>query len=178
MTESGAIRPSHHHNSRPITSLPFKPQGTKTLKGIYDSRPHFSKTIPSSNHELTVNSPSVITTTIIMASRRIVSTEKSILEKDDSIGASPAASEKSNISPAVPADVIIKLLAFTLAMIVVPIGSYYATVNTLFKGNSTFAGALAAIMANVVLVAYVIVAYNEDQSEQLEEKKKDTKKQR
>jgi vacuolar ATPase assembly integral membrane protein VMA21 len=33
-------------------------------------------------------------------------------------------------------------------------------------------------MANVVLVAYVIVAYNEDQSEQLEEKKKDTKKQR
>lgn len=37
-----------------------------------------------------------------MATRRIVSTEKSILEKDDSIGASPAAGEKSNISPAVP----------------------------------------------------------------------------
>ncbi|KAI4598572.1 hypothetical protein LQW54_003641 [Pestalotiopsis sp. IQ-011] len=107
-----------------------------------------------------------------MATRRIVSTEKTLLEKDDSIGASPAAGEKSNISPAVPTDVIVKLLAFTLAMIVVPIGSYYATVNTLFRG------ALAAIMANVVLIAYVVVAYNEDQSEQLDEKKKDTKKQR
>lgn len=32
-------------------------------------------------------------------------------------------------------DVILKLLAFTLAMIVVPIGSYFATVNTVFKGK-------------------------------------------
>jgi hypothetical protein len=43
-----------------------------------------------------------------------------------------------------------------------------------YKGNSTYAGALAAIMANVVLVGYVIVAMKEDQSDQLaEEKKKD-----
>lgn len=32
-------------------------------------------------------------------------------------------------------DVIVKLLAFTFAMIVVPIGSYFATVNTVFKGE-------------------------------------------
>jgi hypothetical protein len=32
-------------------------------------------------------------------------------------------------------------------------------------GNSTFAGATAAIMANVVLVAYIVVAMREDQSE-------------
>jgi vacuolar ATPase assembly integral membrane protein VMA21 len=34
------------------------------------------------------------------------------------------------------------------------------------QGNSTYAGALAAVMANVVLVAYVVVAMQEDQSEQ------------
>lgn len=33
---------------------------------------------------------------------------------------------------------IIKLLAFTFAMIVVPIGSYFATVNTVFGGKISF----------------------------------------
>ena len=70
-------------------------------------------------------------------------------------------------------------------MIVAPIGSYFLTVDMVFggitplclchghnrltddiKGNSTYAGALAAIVANVVLVGYVIVAMREDQSEQ------------
>ncbi|KAJ9157471.1 hypothetical protein NKR23_g557 [Pleurostoma richardsiae] len=113
-----------------------------------------------------------------MATRRIVSSEKTILEKDDHIGSSPAAGEQSSIAPAVPTDVIVKLLAFTLAMIVVPIGSYYLTVNTIFRGNSTFAGATAAIMANVVLIAYVVVAMREDQSEQLESKAGEKKKDR
>ncbi|KAK4240013.1 hypothetical protein C8A03DRAFT_13595 [Achaetomium macrosporum] len=101
-----------------------------------------------------------------MATRRIISQEKTLLEKDDSIGSSPAASEKSNITPAVPISVIIKLLAFTLGMIVIPIGSYFLTVDTVFKGNSTYAGALAAIMANAVLIGYIFVAMAEDQSEQ------------
>jgi len=100
-----------------------------------------------------------------MATRRIIAQEKTLLEKDDSIGASPAASEKSNISPAVPASVIVKLLAFTFAMAVVPIGSYFVTVNTVFQGNSTLAGTLAAVMANVVLISYIVVAMREDQSE-------------
>ncbi|KAF4913945.1 Vacuolar ATPase assembly integral membrane protein VMA21 [Colletotrichum viniferum] len=111
-----------------------------------------------------------------MATRRIVASEKTILEKDDSVGASPAAGEKSNITPAVPTDVIMKLLGFTLAMIVMPIGTYFATVDFLFKGNSTFAGGLAAVVANVVLITYVIVAMKEDQSDQLgdwKEAKKD-----
>ncbi|ROV97621.1 hypothetical protein VSDG_04628 [Cytospora chrysosperma] len=112
-----------------------------------------------------------------MASRRIISDEKTILEKDDNVGSSPAADQQSNIAPAVPMDVIAKLLAFTFAMIVMPIGSYFATVNTVFKGNSTFAGATAAIMANVVLIAYVIVAMREDQSDE-NGQKKETKKDR
>ncbi|EXF75481.1 vacuolar ATPase assembly integral membrane protein vma21 [Colletotrichum fioriniae] len=110
-----------------------------------------------------------------MATRRIVASEKTILEKDDVVGASPAAGDKSNIAPAVPMDVILKLLGFTLAMIVLPIGTYFATVDFLFKGNSTFAGALAAVMANVVLISYVIVAMKEDQSDQLEAKKQGKK---
>ncbi|KAK7745352.1 vacuolar ATPase assembly integral membrane protein vma21 [Cytospora paraplurivora] len=101
-----------------------------------------------------------------MATQRIISSEKTILDKDDTVGSSPAADQRSSIAPAVPTDVIIKLLAFTFAMIVVPIGSYFVTVNTVFNGNSTWAGATAAIMANVVLVAYVIVAMREDQGDQ------------
>ncbi|KAK4147694.1 uncharacterized protein C8A04DRAFT_24241 [Dichotomopilus funicola] len=101
-----------------------------------------------------------------MATRRIISEEKTLLEKDDSIGSSPAAGEKSDTSPAVPASVIIKLLAFTLGMIIIPISSYFLTVNSVFNGNSTYAGALAAIMANAVLIGYIFVAMAEDQSDQ------------
>ncbi|KJR85764.1 uncharacterized protein SPSK_09949 [Sporothrix schenckii 1099-18] len=129
-----------------------------------------------------------------MATRRLAEGEKTILEKDDTVGASPPAGEKSNIAPAVPQyvaavpeprgcyssllvmHVILKLLGFTFTMIVAPIGSYFATVDVLFKGNSTYAGALAAIVANVVLLAYVVVAFYEDQSDQLAEK--ETKKER
>jgi hypothetical protein len=68
-------------------------------------------------------------------------------------------------------------------MIVIPIGSYFLTVNTIFQGmkspyiffialqridpagNSTWAGAVAALLANVVLLGYVIVAMNEDKSD-------------
>jgi hypothetical protein len=42
-------------------------------------------------------------------------------------------------------------------------------------GNSTFAGATAAIMANIVLVAYVVVAMREDQSEAIEAAEKEKK---
>lgn len=88
---------------------------------------------------------------------------------------------------------IYKLLGFTLGMICIPIGSYFASVNVVFggrtdyypclgvlralradilPGNATYAGAFAAIMANVVLVAYIIVAMKEDQSDRLEAESK------
>ncbi|KAI1176841.1 hypothetical protein F4777DRAFT_544482 [Nemania sp. FL0916] len=111
-----------------------------------------------------------------MTSRRIISSEKTILDKDDDdLQPTPGGSGSSSTAPAVPMDVIVKLLAFTLAMIVIPIGSYFVTLNTIFGGNTTYAGALAAILANVVLVGYVIVAMNEDQSDQLEAEKKKKK---
>ncbi|KAI1043707.1 hypothetical protein LB505_003699 [Fusarium chuoi] len=103
-----------------------------------------------------------------MATRRIIATEKTFLDKDDPVD------EHSNTAPAVPSQVIYKLLAFTFAMIVVPIGSYFLTVNTVFRGNSSLAGGLAAVLANVVLVGYIIVAMKEDQSDkQKPESKKD-----
>ena len=42
-------------------------------------------------------------------------------------------------------------------------------------GNATFAGATAAIMANIVLIAYVVMAMKEDQSERLEEEERKKK---
>ncbi|EKV16552.1 Vacuolar ATPase assembly integral membrane protein VMA21 [Penicillium digitatum PHI26] len=41
----------------------------------------------------------------------------------------------SDVAPAVPADVIYKLLGFTAAMIAGPIGMYFLTVNSIFRGE-------------------------------------------
>lgn len=122
-----------------------------------------------------------------MTSRRPNASEKT----------APAAPESSQAT--VPKSVVAKLLGFTFAMVTVPIGSYFLTVDTIFKGtlrsphpclplfltpanayplgNSSLAGGLAALLANVVLVGYVIAAMNEDQKDlrtgKIEETKKD-----
>ena len=81
-------------------------------------------------------------------------------------------------------------------MVFGPIGIYFLTVNTVFRGqiqmtsislfkaprlihvlgNSTFAGIAAAIAANVVLFAYIYVAWLEDQGDQKEANKAKSKK--
>lgn len=83
-------------------------------------------------------------------------------------------------------------MSFTFAMITLPIGTYFFTVNFVFRGscltkpnantrhlpsagNATYAGALAALMANVVLIAYVVMAFKDDQAEQAEEAEKSKK---
>ncbi|KUL88324.1 hypothetical protein ZTR_04924 [Talaromyces verruculosus] len=78
----------------------------------------------------------------------------------------------SDISPAVPVETIYKLLAFTFAMICGPLAAYFLSVKTFFAGNSTLAGALAALIANVVLVAYVVVAWQEDKEDQAKKREK------
>jgi len=94
--------------------------------------------------------------------------------------------------------VIYKLLAFTAAMVFGPISIYFLTVNTIFRGqfrngflfacsncsprliyvlgNSTFAGIAAAVTANVVLFAYIYVAWLEDQGDKKEADKAKSKK--
>lgn len=76
----------------------------------------------------------------------------------------------SDTTPSVSSSVIRTLLAFTAAMVVFPIGSYFVAVNTIFRGNATFAGGFAALIANVVLVGYVIVAWRDDLADQTERK--------
>ncbi|RMD40084.1 hypothetical protein DV735_g5064, partial [Chaetothyriales sp. CBS 134920] len=81
----------------------------------------------------------------------------------------------SDVTPAVPLSVILKLLGFTFAMIVVPLGSFFFTREYVFNGSAIYSGAFAALMANVVLIGYVIVAVLEDQGDQkaVQETKKD-----
>lgn len=56
-------------------------------------------------------------------------------------------------------------------MFAAPISLYFATLNNVFGGNSTYAGILAAATANVVLIGYIVVAVMEDQGDQAEGKK-------
>ncbi|KIW19723.1 hypothetical protein PV08_00297 [Exophiala spinifera] len=104
-----------------------------------------------------------------MATRRIFASEKTVTEGQ---GGPSTADQVSDTSPAVPAHVIYKLLFFTAAMVCVPIGSYFVTLHTIFGGKAVWAGAFAAIMANVVLIAYIVVAMREDQSEKAEAENK------
>jgi vacuolar ATPase assembly integral membrane protein VMA21 len=103
--------------------------------------------------------------------QRAPRTEKSASSVSSSISSLDAG--PSDIRPAVASSVIYKLLIFTLAMVTVPLGAYFLSVRTVFEGNPTFAGGLAALMANVVLIAYIFVAVRDDQAEQEERSKKD-----
>ncbi|KAJ4402929.1 vacuolar ATPase assembly integral membrane protein vma21 [Didymella pomorum] len=126
-----------------------------------------------------------------MTTRRIINDEKTSLDYDGRGAPGP-----SNTSPAVPSGVIFKLMSFTFAMITLPIGTYFFTNAYVFNGNddlsvwtassiitplthsgnATYAGGLAALMANVVLIGYVIMAFMDDQKELAEEAEASKKK--
>lgn len=76
-------------------------------------------------------------------------------------------SEKSNppapARPDIPQRVVKKLLIFSLAMIILPLLSFF--VVRALGASSVWSGGIAALVANLVLVGYVIVAFTEDLSE-------------
>lgn len=57
--------------------------------------------------------------------------------------------------------VVQKLMFFTGAMIILPIVTFFLC-QYLFNNNSIVSGGVAALMANVVLIGYVVVAFMED----------------
>ncbi|KAK9239242.1 hypothetical protein V1525DRAFT_56750 [Lipomyces kononenkoae] len=79
----------------------------------------------------------------------------------------------------VPPNVIKALAIFTIAMVTAPLSSFYISLNYIFDGNRQWAGLVAALVANVVVIGYVMFAWNEDgmlsnasKSEEGEETKK------
>ncbi|OJD24135.1 vacuolar ATPase assembly integral membrane protein VMA21 [Blastomyces percursus] len=102
-----------------------------------------------------------------MATRRSAATKKD----DVSAPVVPAQSSAANTRSRFPSPVIIKLILVTIATICAPLGTYYGTLNTICEGDSTYAGGLAAISVNLVLIIYLIIAAREDTGETEEERR-------
>jgi len=58
--------------------------------------------------------------------------------------------------------VLLKLIAFSLSLGIVPISSYFLSEKYVWNGNSNYAAITAVLAANVVLVVYIIVSILED----------------
>ncbi|TPX51393.1 hypothetical protein SeMB42_g00482 [Synchytrium endobioticum] len=90
-----------------------------------------------------------------MATRRNAS---SIAQCDEDVSPSNGKSSTATI----PTSVVVKLLGFSIAIFVFPIATYFYTLNRVFQGNLTYAAISAVVMVNVILVAFVVVAFTED----------------
>ncbi|KDE07058.1 hypothetical protein MVLG_02634 [Microbotryum lychnidis-dioicae p1A1 Lamole] len=73
--------------------------------------------------------------------------------------------EYQNTTPAPLTGVLIKMGLFTLAMVILPIGSYYVSRDYYFGTNLAGAGMTAATVANLILGAFVVMAIREDGGE-------------
>ncbi|KAG2206108.1 hypothetical protein INT47_003757 [Mucor saturninus] len=69
------------------------------------------------------------------------------------------------------AGVITKLLGFSAALFAFPIVTFFLTLHSLFDGNTTYAAGAAAVMANVVVILYIITAIYEKPKKETVEKK-------
>ncbi|KTW26916.1 uncharacterized protein T551_03378 [Pneumocystis jirovecii RU7] len=63
-------------------------------------------------------------------------------------------------------DALIKFFLFSTAMVIVPISSYYLSLKYVFDYNkTTYAAIIAVLMANAVLIGYIILALMEDRND-------------
>ncbi|CAE6397744.1 unnamed protein product [Rhizoctonia solani] len=60
--------------------------------------------------------------------------------------------------------VLFKLSGFSIALAVVPLSSYFLSMNYLWGGNSTYAALTAIVSANVVLIAYILLSISDDRA--------------
>lgn len=58
---------------------------------------------------------------------------------------------------------------FTAAMVILPVLTFFIC-KYAFNANDVISGGIAALMANIVLVGYIVVAFSEDSSSEENEK--------
>ncbi|KAF8974192.1 hypothetical protein BDZ97DRAFT_1911403 [Flammula alnicola] len=75
------------------------------------------------------------------------------------------AMSKVNADTAAAGGVLFKLIIFSISLGVVPLASYFLSLNYLWDQNSTFAAITAVVAANIVLVAYIVVSVLEDRQQ-------------
>ncbi|CAO3628379.1 unnamed protein product [Cunninghamella blakesleeana] len=69
---------------------------------------------------------------------------------------------KETSKPSISTGVIIKLLFFSALLFAAPIATYFYSVDTIFSGNRNYAAGAAALVANLVVILYILAAMVED----------------